>query len=449
MSDNNTNIHNQMRYAVEHKILPQKIEEDPIYVITSIIYEKGKYINKLYNLMYGLNKTTSPYKDEDFTVSNPYDIHGVKAIKITMPKENIAVFLCENIYIIYNDKFTKYLYITKELSGDGVYKMASWIDSEHEVYGEVSDNEEEIILEILKDEKISNEKYTNVLDELENSSLSSELPTSPDEIMKHQKIFTTAMLETQKLKQEKKDDEAFKLIKNIIKTEKAKYQNTENKEYHSFHNAFEVLLYVNLYHPYNVEKNTKKEIIATQVDLASSYLIYGAMMLDKKQYDEAIDILWEGVFLNPVNLQLLFALADAYKGKRFLKTYYNLIKRAHVCAVKKVDIARIYKNYAYYFTQVKNHDLAVNLLYASKYFDSGDNHIDDIINQIKTESGIEFIEPSLDEIKKTLKENQITWGAKDLVKNVINTLEFQYTNAKNEQGIKLCNAIKSELNTNF
>ena len=448
MNDNNINIHNQLRFAIEHRVLPQKIEEDPIYVITSIIFEKGKYINKLYSLMYGLSSMTSPYKDEDFTVSNPYDIQGVKAIKIDMPKENLSVSLCESVYIIYNDKLTKYLYVTKELSNDGIYKIASWIDSEHEVHGEVSDNESELIFQIIKDEEISNEKYSDILDELDNSS-SSALPTSADEIMKHQKIFTTAMLETQKLKQEKKDDEAFKLIKNIIKTEKSKYQNTENIEYHSFHSAFEVLLYVNLYHPYNVEKNTKKEIIATQVDLASSYLIYGAMMLEKKQFDNAIDILWEAVTLNPVNLQLLFALADAYKGKRFLKTYYNIMKRAHVCAVRKVDIARIYKNFAYYFAQIKNYDLAVSLAYASNYFDSNNELTKSIVNQIKAESGIDFIEPTLDEIKKTLKENQITWGAKDLVKNIVNTLEIQYTNAKNEQGIKLCNTLKSELLVNF
>ena len=443
------NVDFQIRFLVEHQILPSKLNDDPIYIITALAADKGAYINSFYNGIYTQNKLENPYSNEDFTVSDPFEIGGVKALKIDMPEKNFGETLCKSVYIIYNDKYTKFLYLTVETDADGKDKMGSWIDSEHEEY-DIGDRDiTDIICEITDDEEITQEKYTNIIDKLFAQEVKpTGIFTDPQEVKKHAQIYMNAIMQVQKFKEQDKRDEALKLIKDVIRKEAANYIDTEDKEYHAFRNAFEVLLYANHTHPYNYKKKTRKKLDGMQIDLSSAYLVYGAMMLEKQQYDKAIDILWKAVETSPVNVQMLFALADAYKGKRYLKTYLNLMKRAHVYAVRKIDIARIYRNYAYYYMQIKNYDLAAILAYASKYFDKSEKLFSDCKNAIEQEAGKQFDEPSLEEIKKTMLANGIKWGAKELALSVANMLKKQFTQAQNTQGIKMCDEILSELKPN-
>ena len=443
---NTVNIDTQLRFLIEQKILPAKLYDDAVFVITSIIGDKGRYINNFYRTIYAQQKKECPYTDEDFKVSPPFEVEGAKAVKIDMPEVNLQASLCKSIYIVYNDRFTKSLYVTVELLQDGNYQICTCVDAEHEVYSKISDDDEQKLLaEIVKDEEIAEEKYSDVFEKLmEKVDTPEALLTDPTEIQKYSAAFMNALMKIQKLRQENKREDAIKLLRAIIRKEALKYENTPDREYHCFLNMFEVLLYANLYHPYNPETNRKKELVAMQVDMSSVYLILGVMMLEQKQFDSAIEILSKAVEANPVNVQLLFALADAYKGKRFLNTYMTLMKRAHVCAVRKVDIARIYRNYAYYYTQIKDYELAFYLVYASKYFDSSEQAFENCLKFVKDNSGTEFVEPEVGELKKKLFMNGIVWGVKELVVSVVKILEQQYTQTNNEQGLKMCENLKKE-----
>lgn len=437
----------QIRFVIEHKILPSKVISDPIYVITSIIADKGNYINNFYNSIYAQNKLEPQYAPEDFAVSAPFKISGANAVKIEMPSKNLFPSLCKRVYIAYNDHFSKYLYITIEAIADDAFKMGAWIDGEHEEYGPIEGSEEEMLAKIIEDEEIAEGTYSDVLTKLMSgtSPAPNGLLSDPAEISKHMKIFANALMQSQKFKQEGRRDEALKLIREVIRQESVKYNNTPDLEFHCFANAFEVMLYANLYHPYNPETNQKKQLAAMQVDLSAAYLFYGAMMLEKQQYDKAIDILWKAVEANPVNVQLMFALADAYKGKRYLKSFCEIIKKAHLCAFKKVDIARIYRNLAYYYTEIKEYEIAAALCFASKYFDKNPQGFNFMMNKLKEASGEEYNEPSLDELKKTLMQNGISWGVKELAVSVVKMLNQQFTQANNEQGIKMCSDIMKEM----
>lgn len=443
---NTVNIDNQLRFLIEQKILPAKLYDDPIFVITSIIGDKGRYLNNFYRVIYAQQKKDCPYTDEDFKVSLPFEVEGAKAIKIDMPEVNLNPSLCKSVYIVYNDRFTKSLYVTVELLQNGSYQMCTCINAENEVYSKIlDDDEKKLLAEIVKDEQIAEEKYSDVFEKLmEKAEAPEDLLTEAVEIQKYSAAFMNALMKVQKLKQENKREEAVKLLRAIIRKEAPKYENTSDREYHCFHNMFEVLLYANFYHPYNPVTDKKKELVAMQVDLSSAYLILGVMMLEQNQFDSAIEILSKAVEANPVNVQLLFALADAYKGKRFLNTYMSLMKRAHVCAVRKVDIARIYRNYAYYYTQIKDYELAANLAYASKYFDTNEQLFKNCLKYVTDNAGTEFLETEIDELKKKLFMNGIIWGVKELVVSVVKMLEQQYTQTNNEQGLKMCENLKKE-----
>ena len=433
----------QIRFAVEHNILPSRLNYEPIYMITSIIAEKGAFINNYYRHLYSQHKQQSPYTFEEFDVSVPFEIAGVNAVKIEMPKKNIANTLCKRVYLVYNENYTKHIFVTVEYF-DEQLKMCMWIDGEHEQIGDVADNELEMLERTIIDEEIAEEKYSDVLETLMKDAKPAEpLLNSPEEIAKHSQIFLTALMQVQRLKQENKREDALKLIKEIIKKETVKYTDTDLVEYHSFRNSFEILLYANLFHPYNPEKQEKKQIVGTQVDLASAYLVFGVMMLEQRQYDKAIDIFWEGLKFNPVNVQLLFALSDAYKGKNYLKSYLAVISRAHSCAIRKADISRIYRCYANYYTQMKDYDTAISLVYAAKCFDA--QGFTQALREIEQISEKSYAEPTIDELKNTLRQKDIFWGAKELTVSVVSLLDKEYTQSQNQQGIKLCAELKKEL----
>lgn len=437
----------QIRFVVEHKILPSKIIADPVYTITSIISENGSYINNFYKGLYAQNNLDEQYTAEDFLVSAPYKLGGAMVIKICMPDKNLFPSLCKRIYIAYNEHFTKHLYVTVESITNGEYKMATWIDGEHEEFGKIEDNEEEMLKNIIEDEEIYEAPYSNYLQKLMQNTTPnpSGVITNPEEASKYLNAYKNTLMRVQKLKQEDKRDEALKLIRELIKKEAVKYNNTDDLEFHCFASTFDVVLYANLYHPYNPVTHKQKQFAPMQVDLSAAYLLLGAMMLEKQQYDKAIDIIWKAIDANPVNVQLLFALADAYKGKGYYKTFYEIIKLAHVCAVNKTDIARIYRNFALYYIQIKEYETAAALCYASKYFDSNLQSFNIVMNVLKEASQTEYTKPSLEFIKKKLAENGIAWGAKELVKSVINLLNNQFTSMNNKQGIELCQKMLAEV----
>ncbi len=429
----------QIRFSVEHNILPSKINQDPIYIITSIIAEKGAFINNYYRTLYARHNLPSPYTFEEFEVSVPLELAGAKVIRIRMPEKNLCEKLFNYVYIIYNERYTKHLYACADNS-----KMYLFIDGEFEEIGEPTDNEIELLEQIIIDEEIAEENYSDVLENLmKDAKPPEELLTDAEEIANYSRVFMAALLQVQKLKQENKREDALKLIKEVIKKETVRYEDTDLIEYRSFHNSFELLLYANLYHPYNPEKQQRKQIIGTQVDLASAYLVFGAMMLEQRQYDKAIDILRKGLKYNPVNIQLMFALADAYKGKKYMKSYLAVVSMAHSCALRKTDIARIYRYYSRYYTEMKDYDTAFILLYSAKYFDA--QGFTEALREVEQISGKTCAVPEISELKTKLGEKEISWGAKELVVSVVNLLDKEFTQNKNQQGMRLCTELKKEL----
>lgn len=441
------NPDSQIRFVIEHKLMPSKLIADPVYVITSLISDHGAYINNFFTMLYKQNNLETPYTLEDFSVSVPMDIAGVKVLKIDMPKKNIMPSLCRTIYIAYNEHFTKHLYATVEAAENDEYTLAAWIDGEHEEYGVVSDDELKVLESIIADEEIAEPPYSGVIQKLmENAQpLPNGLPTEPEEIKKHVNTYMGAVMHAQKLKREGKKEDAFRLIREIIRKEAIEYNNDENTEYHCFRNVFDIMLYANLYHPYNPENGQKKLLSAMQVDISAAYLVYGAMMLEQKQYDKAIDIFWKAVEANPVNLQLMFALADAYKGKGYYKSYFEILKKAHVCAVNKTDIARIYRNLSLYYTHIKQFEIAAACVYASKYFEENTQGFEYCLNLVQEASGRTFAEPKKEDVKTILSSQGISWGVKELVPGVIQLMQAQFTQANNEQGLKMCEALIKEI----
>lgn len=433
----------QIRFAVEHSILPSRIASEPIYMITSIIAEKGAFINNYYRNIYLQSKLQSPYSLEDFVVSAPYELSSARVVRIDMPEKNLKNTLCRRIYLVYNEGFTRQLYVTAEYFDEGL-KMCITADGEHSQVADISDNEEEILKQIIEEEEIAEGNYSDVLESLTAKQKSAEpLSDDPEKIRIHSAEFTRALTEVHNLKSDNKREDALKLIKDIICKEAAKYKDDDITEYRCFRNSFEVLLYANLYHPYNPERQEKKQIVGMQVDLAAAYMLWGVMMLEQRQYDKAIDILRAALKANPVNVPVMLALADAYRGKGYLKSYLAMISQAHSCAVRKTDIARIYRCYAYYYTKMNDFDTVFSLIYASKYFDI--KGFSTALREAEKISEKTISEPTAEDLKQTLMQKNIAWGAKKLTVSVVSLLDKEYTQSGNAAGLKMCAGLKKEL----
>ena len=141
-----------------------------------------------------------------------------------MPEKNLFPSLCKRIYIAYNSHFTKYLYVTVEALTHDEYKMSAWIDGEHEEYGKIEDNEEEMLKNIIEEEEIAEGAYSAFIDKLmaDTKPNPDGIFTNSEEISTHLYAYNSTLMQVQKLKQEDKRDEALKRLKEIIKQEAVK-----------------------------------------------------------------------------------------------------------------------------------------------------------------------------------------------------------------------------------
>ena len=140
-----------LRYFFEHKMLPNYLEKNPSAFIMGVSIEKEAIINRCFEDLCKSNECEYPFKEEDFNVElMKLDHEGnTLMIRIDMPKPNISPE-CKNIFIIFNDDFTKYQYFTIEFD-ELVNKdfLCGWKQDSHLNYGIIENSDiNEIITKI-------------------------------------------------------------------------------------------------------------------------------------------------------------------------------------------------------------------------------------------------------------------------------------------------------------
>lgn len=159
-------------------------------------------------------------------------------------------------------------------------------------------------------------------------------------------------------------DVAFKILEGIL--EKIKdlpmFQDDSVSEYHTFNEAFEEILYKHIYQP-------EKTLRPANPTWTRAYYLYGNLLFEMKRYEDAQDALKEALHWNPMDAEINFEYIETFKALGNLDTFFQLSKEAFRIAFRPTDVARCYRNIAFFFVEKEMYNEAMGCLKMSTVYE--------------------------------------------------------------------------------
>ena len=155
----------------------------------------------------------------------------------------------------------------------------------------------------------------------------------------------------------------------INKLEREKSTEIVEKEYHSFLNPLEEILFYQYI-------GLKKEMVYIPFNepLFDLYYLYGSLLLVDDQFAKAEEYLLKALRINPVSSKAILELADIYKSKtRTYNRFFLMNVDALKYAYSKEDIGRAYRNFGFYYVEENQLDIAAAFYDYSLNFDFNKN----------------------------------------------------------------------------
>ena len=140
------------------------------------------------------------------------------------------------------------------------------------------------------------------------------------------------------------------------------YQNTTDKKYYAFRNPFEAILFEFIHQP-------EWEVLLAPVTYYSIYNNYGAMLVEKKQYDDAERVLLKVCEINPMSTDAAYELTILMNFKKDLDSYFSLTKECLNISCTRESLARGLRNIGKYYMNIGKYDLASAAFTASSQYE--------------------------------------------------------------------------------
>ena len=164
---------------------------------------------------------------------------------------------------------------------------------------------------------------------------------------------------------EKKDlKKALELAKELVQlVEEFQLDRDDDAvEYRHFNETFEHTLYC-------FKTQTTKNVLQASRPYADIYGTYAAVLLEMKRFDEARDALQKGLRWNPCHFGLTAQYAETFKLEGRLDEFFEKTIEAFDITFRPKDLARLYRNLAYYFVEKEMYNEAVALYFMGQKFD--------------------------------------------------------------------------------
>ena len=201
---------------------------------------------------------------------------------------------------------------------------------------------------------------------------------------------------------------ALKLIEGLVgNLEEARpYANDSVSEYFTFDEYFEEILY-------DFRNNPERELRRAQLPFSEIYFYYGNILFELKQYEEAKSALDKALRWNPMNANIAYERTELEKQTGNLEEFFTRTKAIMRNAYKSVDVARGYRNIAYYLVEKKEWAAAKTCLMLSLQYDKNNQsaHSELYYIDAKTRRHIEPL--NQDAMYAFFKENDIQLGPDD------------------------------------
>lgn len=151
----------------------------------------------------------------------------------------------------------------------------------------------------------------------------------------------------------------------INKLNDVKIEMSVPKEYHSFLNPLEEILFYQY-----IGLEGEMAYIPFDEPLFDLYYIYGTLLMENDDYIKAEEYLLKALRINPVSSKTILALADIYKSKtRTYNRFFLYNVDALMFAYKNEDIGRAYRNFGFFYVEENQLEIAAVFYDFSLNFD--------------------------------------------------------------------------------
>ncbi len=197
------------------------------------------------------------------------------------------------------------------------------------------------------------------------------------------------------------------------------FEDDKVSEYHFFTNPLEEILF----HKYIGAKKTLR-YIPDNKPLLDLYYIYGFLLLETKQYENAEHYLKKAIKINPVSSRIILELCEIYKVHTYTyNKYFMYATDALKYAYFPQDIARCYRTLGYYYIEENQMETAFALFKYSMEFELSPMAYSEI-NYIKSKAP--QIDLTLNESIEILKNKNIQIGVNPFILETLDELIDEY-----------------------
>lgn len=208
---------------------------------------------------------------------------------------------------------------------------------------------------------------------------------------------------------QKNYDKAEAIMSALVKkvddlAEAGMFQNDAVSEYYTFNEIFEEILFQEIHKP-------TRDIRRSDIPYAEVYLQYGSLLVDLKQIEKANEILKKAVRWNPTNAKISFEYAETFKILGNLEQFFEVTKAIFKYAFKPADVARCYRNLAYYFVEKELWSAAIACNLMSLQYEPDSKNAQSELYYIQQKTNGSIKEPTLTELKAIAQEYGFPVGA--------------------------------------
>lgn len=199
---------------------------------------------------------------------------------------------------------------------------------------------------------------------------------------------------------------ALSLVEAVVKKAEdlSSYADDEVSAYFTFSEPFEEILYRH-------RNNPTKTLRQAQLPYADIYALYGSILFELKKYPEAKEALGKAIRWNPINASIAFEYAETHKMLGDINSYLTLTKDIMDNVFRPKDLARCYRNLAYYFVEERLYDVATGCLFLSLEYDKDSTIAQSELFYIQDKAGGKLSRPTPEQFREYADQHELPLGA--------------------------------------
>ena len=214
---------------------------------------------------------------------------------------------------------------------------------------------------------------------------------------------------------------ALKIMEGIVEKLEAvpMFKDDQVSEYHTFDEPFENNLYYFLFNP-------DKEVRQASFPYAQIYFEYGGLLVELKRIEDAQQALLKAHHWNPCRADILFEFAETFKVSKQFEEFFRQTKHAFKVSFRPKDVARCYRNLAFYFVEKELFKEAVAFNFLSLRFEPDSKSALSEMYYIGQISDVDITHPDWSEVEALCKKYEVPLMADDDVVGLSYSLGKHY-----------------------